>query len=86
MIRRISISTLLEKWKTVKHESDSSANCNGCFWYSHQMIIKGAGGLENKRMSGDNPNCSIDEITQNTEKCLGGLRRLAVTQTPVEDH
>ena len=37
-------------------------------------------------MSGDNPNNSIAEIGQNTEKNLGDLRRLVVTQTPVKDY
>ena len=41
--------------------------------------------LENKRMSGDNPNYCITKIGQNTEKSPEDLRRLAVTQTPVKD-
>ena len=51
-------------------------------------ITKGtkAGGLGNKRTSGDHSNYSIVEIRQNTEKSPGDLRRLAVTQTPVENH
>ena len=43
-------------------------------------------GLRNKKTSGDNPNFSIAEIGLNTEKSLGDLRRLVVTQTPVKDH
>ena len=43
-------------------------------------------GLENKRMSGDHPNYSIVEIGQNTKKSPRDLRRLAVTQTPLENH
>ena len=27
--------------KTMEHESDTYTNRNWCFWYSHQMIIKG---------------------------------------------
>ena len=42
-------------------------------------------GLGNRRTSGDNPNYSITEIGQNTEKSPGNLWRLAVTQTPVKD-
>ena len=42
------------------------------------------GGLRNNRMSGDHPNYSIVEISQNTEKSPGILKRLAVTQTPVK--
>ena len=37
-------------------------------------------------MSGDHPNYCIVELGQNTEKSSGYLRRLAVTQTPVESH
>ena len=37
-------------------------------------------------MSGDNPNFSIAKISQNTEKSPVKLRRLVVTQTPVNDH
>ena len=61
-------------------------NCNWCFWYSHQRIDTGTGGLENKRTSGDHPNYSIVEIGENTEKCPGDLTRLAVAEIPVKDH
>ena len=54
--------------------------------YRHRRIIKGTGGLENKRTGGDHLNYIIIENGQNTEKSLGDSRRLAVTQTPVEDH
>ena len=36
-------------------------------------------------MSGDKPNYSITEIGKNTEKSPGDLRRLAVTQTSLND-
>ena len=36
-------------------------------------------------MSGDNSNDSIIEDGQNTEKSLGNLRRLSLTQTPVKN-
>ena len=65
--------------KIVEHESDDYTNCNWCFWYSHRRIIKGTGGLGNKRTSGDHPNYNSIEIGQNTEKCPGYLRRLVVT-------
>ena len=58
--------------KTVEHESDDYINHNWCYWYSNQ------------RMGGDHPNYSIVKIGQNTEKNLGDLGSLAVTQTPVE--
>ena len=44
------------------------------------------GGLGSKRTSRDHYNYSIVEISQNTEKSLGDLRRLAVIQTPVRNH
>ena len=50
------------------------------------MIIKGTGELGNKRTGGDHPNNSIIENSQNSEKCSGDLRRLAVIQTPVKNH
>ena len=49
------------------------------------MIIKGPGGLRSWQTYGDHPNDSIIENGQNTEKSPRDLRRLAVTQTPVED-
>ena len=36
--------------------------------------------------SGDYPNYSIIKFNQNTEKSPGDMKRLAVTQTPVEIH
>ena len=37
-------------------------------------------------MSGNNPNYSIVEIGQNTEKSPGHTRRPVVPHTPVKDH
>ena len=31
--------------KTMEHEGDNYANCDWCFWYNHQRIIKETGGL-----------------------------------------
>ena len=62
--------------KTVEHEREDYTNCNWCFRYNHQKISTGTGGLGNKRTSGDNPNDGIAEISQNTEKSPGDLRRL----------
>ena len=42
-------------------------------------------GLRNTRTSGDHLNYSIGEIGHNTKRSPGDLRRLADTQTPVED-
>ena len=36
-------------------------------------------------MNGDHTNYSITEIGQNIKKSLGDMKRLAVTQTPVEN-
>ena len=36
--------------------------------------------------NGDDPNYSIIEIGHNTKKSPGDLRRLAITQTQMEDH
>ena len=62
--------------KNLEHESDSDTNCNWYARYSHQMTGKG---------TEDHPNYNI-KIGQNTERSPGDLRRLAVTQTPAEDH
>ena len=70
----------------MEHEGDNYTNYDWCFWYSHQRIIKGTGGLRSWRTSGDHPNYSIIENGQNTEKSPGDLKRLAVTQIQVEDH
>ena len=72
--------------KTMEHENDGDTYCNWCTCYSYQKIDKGTGVLGNKRTSGDHPDCSIIKIDQNTKKSPGDLRRLVVTQTPVEDH
>ena len=72
--------------KTIEHKVDNYTNRDGCFWYSHQRIIKGTGGLEVWRRSRDYPNYNITENGQNPEKSLGDLRTLAVTQTSVKDY
>ena len=48
--------------------------------------LKETGGLGYTRTSGDQPNYRIIKISQNTEKSPGDLRRLAVAQTPVDEH
>ena len=72
--------------KTMEHEGDSDSSCNWCAWYNPQRIGKETGRLGNKRTSGDQPNYSIIKIGQNTAKSPRDLRRLALTQTPVENH
>ena len=67
-------------------KGDNYTNRVRCFWYSHQRIIKGTGGLWARRTSRDHPNFNIIRNGQNTEKSPGDLRRIAVTQTPVKNH
>ena len=69
--------------KTMKHEGDNYTNRDWCFWFSHKMIIKGTGGIEGWRTSGDHPNYSIIE---DTEKSPGDLRKLAGIQISAKDH
>ena len=67
--------------KTVERESGVYTNCN-CFpWYNHQRTNKGMGGLGGWRTSGDHLNYWIIEISQNTVKSPGDLRRPIVSQT-----
>ena len=49
-------------------------------------MIKGLGGVGNKRRSDNYSNNSIIKISQNTEKSPGNFKRLAVIQTPVRNH
>ena len=48
-------------------------------------LVQGLDDFE-MRTSGDHPNYSIVEISQNTEKSAGDLRRLTVTRTPVKNY
>ena len=71
--------------KTMEHENDNDTNCNWCVRYNHQRIDKGYEEFGNKWMSGYYPNYSSIKISHNTVKSPRGLRRLAVTQTPVRN-
>ena len=62
------------------------SNYNWRARYSHQRTGKGTWRLGNKRTSGDHQNNSIVEIGQNTKKSPGNVRKLTVTQTPVENY
>ena len=68
------------------HEGDGDTNSNRCTRNNSRMISLEAGRTRNQRKSGVLPDYSIIKIGQNTEKGSGDLKRLAVTQTPVEDH
>ena len=70
----------------MEHESDGDTNCNWRARYSHQKIGTGIGRFRNKSTSGDHPKYRIVAINQNTKKNPGDLKRLAVTQSPVENH
>ena len=61
-------------------------NCNWWAQYHSQKTGKGIGKLRNKKASRVQTNDSSIKIGQNTEKCPEHLRRLAVTQAPVENH
>ena len=71
--------------KTMEHEGNGDTNCNWFAWNNPQRTGKEIRRLGNKRTNGDHRNSSIIKIGQNT-KCSGNLRRLAVFQTPVENH
>ena len=58
----------------------------GTFGTVTKVSLKGLEDLEVGGRWGDHSNDSIIENGQNTEKSPGDLMRLAVTQTPVEDH
>ena len=58
--------------KAEEHESDDYTNSNWYSWYSHQRISTRTG---NNKVSGDHPNYCIIEISQNTEKSPGDLKR-----------
>ena len=70
----------------MEHESGGGANCNWFARYTYQKTGKRTGRIGNKMTSGDYPNFSIVKIGQNTEKSPEDLRRLALTQTPAENH
>ena len=72
--------------KRMEHEGDNYINSDWCFWYSHQRIIKGTGGLCGRKTSEDRQNYYIIGNNQDTGKSAGDLKRLAVKQTPVKYH
>ena len=58
----------------------------GTFGTVTKGLLKGLEDLEVGGRVGDHPNYYIIENGQNTEKCPGDVRRLAVPQTPLKDH
>ena len=69
----------LDPARELKKIVDVYTNYNWYSWYSHWRVIKGTGGLGNKRTGADYSNYSIIEIRQNTEMSPVDLRRLVVT-------
>ena len=82
--KRDNYQDLARELKELRTWRWQCTSCNSHTWYSHQRIGTGTGGFRNKRMSGDHPNYSIVEISQNTKKSPWEFRRLAVTQNPVK--
>ena len=70
----------------MEHEGDGYINCNLCVQKGHNGLIRLAGRVGNRRRSRNHPKYSLHEISQNTEKSPGDLRKLSNTQTPVNDH
>ena len=58
----------------------------GAFGTVTKGLLKGQEDLEIRGRVKNHPNNYIIENCQNTEKSPGDLSRLAVTQTPVENH
>ena len=48
----------------MEHEGDNYTNCGLCFWYCHQRVINGTGGLVGWRTSKGHPNYNIIENGQ----------------------
>ena len=63
----------------MEYESEGDTHCNWYSWYSHKRIGTGSEGFRNERTTGDYPKYIIVEISQNTEKSPGELRKRAVT-------
>ena len=69
----------------MEYEGDGDINCNWNTRNGHQSIGSRTGRFGNKKTSGDHPDYIFLEIGQNAKKSPVDLRRLAVTQTPVEN-
>ena len=67
----------------MEYEIDGDTDFNWRTRYSHQIIDKGFGRLENKRTNRDHPNYSIIKISR-VESWR--LEEIVVTQTPVRSH
>ena len=70
----------------MEHKNDIDTRCNRETRYSHQNINNGTTGFGNWWTYEDYPNYIMIEISENTEKSPGNLKRLAVTKIRVEDY
>ena len=59
--------------KTMEHYGNNYINSDWYFWYSHQRIIEGTGGLGAWWTSGNHSNYNITENGQNNEKNPQGV-------------
>ena len=69
----------------MEHEGDSDTSCNWCTWHNPRRIGKETGRLGKKRKN-NRLDFRIIKVGQITEKIIGNLRRLAVTQIPVKNY
>ena len=72
--------------KAGEQKSNGDTDCKWRTWNNPWMFYEEVRRVGNRRTNRDQPNYSIVEIVQNTEKSPGDLRRLAVTYTPMKDH
>ena len=75
-----------KKTTTMEYEGDDDTICNRCARNNPQRIGKGSRRLINQIISRDHPYYSIVKIGEISERSLGDLKRLSVTQTPVKSH
>ena len=66
--------------KTIKHKCDGGINYICDSLNDSQKLGKGGGRVRNRRRSREYPNYSIIEVSQNTERRPGNLRRFANAQ------
>ena len=68
-----------------EHEGDGDANHNGITWMVPQRNYKSAGRVGNRRTAVTIQINSV-QISQNIERNLKNLRRLAFTPTTMKEH
>ena len=60
-------------------------NCSWGTWKGRQRLGKGTKRIGNRKKGRKHPNYTIVKNGQNTEKSPGGVGRLTVTQTPLNE-